>query len=272
MPEPTVDPTIVDLKEARELAIAAARTAGDIQRKAYDQEVPVRLKGAIDLVTDVDLACERTVVGALKGRFPEHRIVAEEGSGQGGDHPCRWVIDPLDATTNFAHRYPFFCVSIGLEVAGVPTLGVVYAPMLDELFVAERGRGATLNGRRLRVSPADALIHSLLVTGFAYDVHHAERDNLDNFAAFTRTARATRRTGCAALDLAYVAAGRFDGFWELGLKAWDMAAGVLLVTEAGGRVSRFDGGPHSIDLPEIVASNGRIHDAMIEVLARTATR
>lgn len=266
MSEPRFDPALVDLKEAREVAIAAARTAGEIQRKHYGTAPGLRLKGRINLVTDVDLACERAVVDALLGRFPSHRILAEEEGGGGGEHPCRWIIDPLDATTNFAHGLPFFCVSIGLEVAGERALGVVYGPMQDELFVAERGRGATLNGRPLSVTGTDDLVASLLVTGFAYNLAEAEDDNLGHFTDFTRKARATRRTGCAALDLCYVAAGRFDGFWELGLRPWDMAAGVLAIEEAGGRVSRFDGSPFDLDVPEIVASNGRIHDAMVDVL------
>jgi len=257
----------VDLKEAREIAIAAARIAGDIQRKQYGRAPGLRLKGRIDLVTDVDVACERAVVDALLGRFPDHRIQAEEGGDRGADHPCRWIIDPLDATTNFAHGLPFFCVSIGLEVDGERTLGVVYGPMQDELFVAERGRGATLNGAPLAVSGTDDLEASLLVTGFAYNLREAEDDNLGHFADFTRRVRATRRTGCAALDLCYVAAGRFDGFWELGLRPWDMVAGVLAIEEAGGQVSRFDGSTFDQDVREIVASNGRIHAAMLDVLA-----
>jgi myo-inositol-1(or 4)-monophosphatase len=264
---PTPDSQVVDLREAREVAVAAARTAGDIQRKQYGRTLEVRLKGRIDLVTDVDLACERAVVGALLGRFPAHRILAEEEGGRGSDHPCRWIIDPLDATTNFAHGLPSFSVSIGLEVAGEMALGVVYGPMQDELFVAERGRGATLNGRPLAVSGASDLVSSLLVTGFAYNLAEAKDDNLGHFADFTRRAQAIRRTGCASLDLCYVAAGRFDGFWELGLRPWDMAAGVLAIEEAGGRVSRFDGSPLDLDVPEIVASNGSIHEAMLEVLA-----
>jgi myo-inositol-1(or 4)-monophosphatase len=260
----------VDLKEAREVAVAAARTAGDIQRKQYGRAPGLRMKGRIDLVTDVDIACERAVVGALLGRFPDHRIQAEEEGDRGADHPCRWIIDPLDATTNFAHGLPFFAVSIGLEVAGERTLGVVYGPMLDELFVAERGKGATLNGRPLAVSGTADLESSLLVTGFAYNLREAADDNLGHFADFTRRVRATRRTGCAALDLCYVAAGRFDGFWELGLRPWDMAAGVLAIEEAGGKVSRFDGAPLDLEIPEIVASNGPIHAAMLDVLAGRA--
>jgi myo-inositol-1(or 4)-monophosphatase len=270
---PDVPPDVPpDLAAARETAVAAARGAGQIQRKGFGGPLNVRMKGAIDLVTEVDLACERHVVDTIRARFPDHAVLAEEGGATDGASDRRWVIDPLDGTTNFAHRFPFFCVSIALEAAGEPALGVVYAPMLDELFVAERGRGATLNGAPLAVSGADALVRALLVTGFAYDVHHAANDNLDHFAAFTRRAQATRRTGCAALDLSYVAAGRFDGFWELGLKPWDMAAGSLMVTEAGGRVTRFDGSPHRITDKEILASNGRLHAAMIEVLAASAPR
>ena len=264
----------VDMAAALKVAVAAAKDAGAIQREAYDREVKVERKGTIDLLTEVDTACETSVVTALKKTFPDHRILAEEGGEMGADaHPCQWVIDPLDGTTNFAHRFPFFCVSIGLEIAGEPTLGVVFAPMLGaagngELFVAEKGRGATLNGVPLCVSTVDALVDSMLVTGFAYDVHRARRNNLDHFSDFTRMAQATRRTGSAALDLSYVATGRFDGFWELNLKAWDTIAGRLMVTEAGGQVSRFDGSNHSIYDNEILATNGHIHQPMVDVLAK----
>ena len=258
----------VDLEKARVLAVEMAHSAGALQRDGYSRELVVEMKGAIDLVTEVDKACEALVLEGLGTHFPEHRILAEEGGAFGGDHPCRWIIDPLDGTTNYAHRFPFFCVSIGLEVNGEPALGVVHAPMFDETFVAVKGAGATLNGVPIRVSETDELVRSMLVTGFAYNVHEAENDNLDHFAAFTRSVQATRRTGSAALDLCYVACGRFDGFWELGLKPWDMAAGSLMVTEAGGAVTRFDGTPHRLEVPEILASNRRIHKPMTDVLTR----
>lgn len=264
MPATPVEPS--QLAACRAVAIDLARRAGAIQREAYGRKVAVRMKGTIDLVTEVDQACEELVVKGLTEHFPEHGILAEEGGGHAADHPCEWIVDPLDGTTNFAHKFPFFCVSIGLVVAGTPTLGVVYAPMLDELFVARKGAGVTLNGTPVAVSETDALVRSMLVTGFAYNVHQAADDNLDHFADFTRRARATRRTGSAALDLCYVACGRFDGFWEMGLKPWDVAAGVLAVTEAGGRVSRFDGLPHTLDGAQVVASNGRIHQAMVDTL------
>jgi len=256
----------VDLDLALEVALAAAHVAGDIQKDGYHRTVKVVKKGTIDLLTEVDTACEAEVTAAIRNNFPDHRILAEEGGAEGGDHPCRWIIDPLDGTTNFAHRVPFFCVSIGLEVAGEPTLGVVFAPMLNEMFVAVKGRGATLNGAPIGVSPVDTLVDAMLTTGFAYNVHDAARDNLDHFAAFTRRAQATRRTGSAAIDLSYVAAGRFDGFWELNLKPWDTAAAKLMVLEAGGTVSRFDGTPHRLSDYEILASNGRIHADMVSVL------
>lgn len=264
----------VDMDRAMEVAIAAAREAGAIQRDGYGREVRVERKGAIDLLTEVDTACEKSVVAAIRKEFPDHDILAEEGGASGdGRQPCKWIIDPLDGTTNFAHRFPFFCVSIGLEVNGEPVLGVVFAPMLGaegcgELFVAKKGGGATLNGRPLAVSGTGALVDAMLVTGFAYDVHKARRNNLDHFSDFTRTAQATRRTGSAALDLSYVATGRFDGFWELNLKPWDTIAGRLMVTEAGGRVSRFDGSGHTVYDSEILATNGHIHKSMVNVLAR----
>jgi len=255
------------LLAVQDVAVAAAKAAGALQRDGYGRDIKMRMKGTIDIVTEVDQACEDLIVAELLRQFPDHQILAEEGGGRGANHPCRWIIDPLDGTTNYAHRFPFFCVSIALEVAGEPTLGIVYAPMFDELFVAVRGQGVTLNGQAIAVSGTQNLLAAMLTTGFAYDVHQAENDNLDHFADFTRRVQATRRTGSAALDLCYVASGRFDGFWEMGLKPWDVAAGMLAITEAGGRVSRFDGTPHQLDGRQILASNGKIHEAMIEVMA-----
>jgi myo-inositol-1(or 4)-monophosphatase len=252
-----------------ELAVRLARAAGAIQRDRYETRLQIRTKSApIDLVTEVDHACEALIVEALEAERPGDAILAEEGGG--GDRPgaaWRWVVDPLDGTTNYAHGYPRFCVSIGVERDGAAALGVVYDPLLDELYHAERGGGAFLNGRRIRVSEEESVGRALLATGFAYDVHRSPQDNLDHFARVVKSARAVRRDGSAALDLCYVAAGRFDGFWELRLHPWDVAAGNLIVAEAGGRTSDLRGGPAPRSGHEVVASNGRLHDALLALLA-----
>jgi myo-inositol-1(or 4)-monophosphatase len=218
-------------------------------------------------VTEVDRACEALIVGALTAERPRDAILAEEGGGEDrSDAEWRWVIDPLDGTTNYAHGYPRFCVSIGVERRGLRSVGVVYDPLLDELFCAVRGEGATRNGQTIRVTQQSDLEKSLLATGFAYDVRRSPEDNVNHFIAFLKSSRAVRRDGSAALNLAYVAAGRFDGFWELKLHAWDVAAGLLIVEEAGGRVSDLSGGPPPSSGVETVASNGRIHDAMLAIL------
>jgi myo-inositol-1(or 4)-monophosphatase len=253
-----------------ELAQRLAREAGRIQREHYEGEFEIHTKSAvIDLVTDVDRACERLIVEAIQTERPGDAILAEEGGGT--DHPgaeWRWVIDPLDGTTNYAHGYPRFCVSIGIEHRGAATVGVVYDPLLDELFSAVRGRGAMLNDRPLQVSAETRLDHAMLSTGFAYDVHRSTDDNLNHFAAFAKTVQAIRRDGSAALNLCYVAAGRFDGFWELKLHPWDVAAGLLIVEEAGGRTSDFSGHQSCASGRETVASNTHLHEAMLEFLQR----
>jgi len=251
----------------RQLAEALARAAGSLQRERYEHVHEVRTKSAsIDLVTEVDQACETLILEALRAQCPTDAVLAEEGGGDDrADAAWRWVIDPLDGTMNYAHGYPRFCVSIGVEHDGIATLGVVYDPLLDEMFAATRGEGASLNGRPLRVSNEDTLGRALLATGFAYDVHHSRDDNLDHFARFVKRARGIRRDGSAALDLCYVAAGRFDAYWELKLQPWDAAAGALIVCEAGGRVSDFSDALAALPR-EIVASNGRLHGAMLEVL------
>lgn len=252
----------------RELAERLARAAGEIQRERYETSFEVRTKSAsIDLVTEVDHACEALIVGALNRERPADAILAEEGSGEDDpDAEWRWVIDPLDGTMNYAHGYPRFCVSIGVERRGESQVGVVYDPLLDELFAAERGGGATLNGRTIRVSKERELGKALLATGFAYDVHRSSDDNVDHFAHFVKRARGLRRDGSAALDLCYVAAGRLDGYWELKLHPWDIAAGYLIVEEAGGRISDFRGAPSARDGRQTVASNGHLHEVMVEVL------
>ena len=253
-----------------ELAVRLAREAGGIQREHYEGEFEVQTKSAvIDLVTDVDRACERFIVEAIQSERRGDAILAEEGGGTDDpDAEWRWVIDPLDGTSNYAHGYPRFCVSIGIEHRGVATVGVVYDPLLDDLFSAVRGRGATLNDRPLRVSSEARLNHAMLATGFAYDVHRSADDNLNHFAAFAKTAQAIRRDGSAALNLCYIAAGRFDGFWELKLQPWDVAAGLLIVEEAGGRTSDFSGRQSCASGRESVASNTHLHEAMLEILQR----
>jgi myo-inositol-1(or 4)-monophosphatase len=208
----------------------------------------------------------RTVIA---DRFPDHDVLAEElssGPLERSHSSQRWVFDPLDGTTNYAHGLPIFCASLALEIDGQPEVGAVYDPTRRELFTAERGEGAFLNGVRLHVSRADRLIDSLLVTGFPYDVHSQGGDLVGMFGAFLGRARAVRRLGSAALDLCYVAAGRFDGFWEQHLKPWDVAAGALVVTEAGGRVSGMDGSPFDPAAAHLIASNGLVHDGMVGVI------
>lgn len=249
-----------------DIAVDAARIAGRFQQYRFASVLDVTLKGDKNLVTEVDRESERLIVGHLLGSFPDHCIVAEEGEYLQSDSPFRWIIDPLDGTTNYAHGFPWFCVSIGLESAGELVAGVIYNPLHDELFTATRGGGAFLNGQRLHVSTRSPLQNTLLGTGFPYDCARDPANNFDNFTAFQKAARGIRRAGAAALDLAYVAAGRLDGFWELKLKPWDVAAGVLLVREAGGTVTTFDGSAYNVFNHRIVASNGLIHEEMTAML------
>ncbi len=248
-----------------DLALDLARRAGAIQRDRYETRLDIRTKSAaIDLVTEVDHACEALIIAGISAARPSDAILAEEGGGQDDPHAAwRWIIDPLDGTTNYAHGFPRFCVSIGVEHSGRVCMGAVYDPLLDELFHAVRGAGAWLGERRLAVSSEPDFGKSLVATGFAYDVHRNEADNLAQFTRVLKTARGVRRDGSAALDLCYVAAGRLDAYWELKLHAWDVAAGNLLVEEAGGRVSSLDGGPAPRDGRHVVASNGRIHEVLL---------
>jgi myo-inositol-1(or 4)-monophosphatase len=247
-------------------AIRVAKDAGRLLRDRVGTRIDVDHKGSINLVTDVDLASERLIREAISTYYPRHEVLGEEGGLSESGSEYRWVVDPLDGTTNYAHGYPIFCVSIALECKGEIVLGVVYDPMRDELFSAERGGGAALNNRPIHVSKTAELMQGLLSTGFPYDIKTSKLTNLDHWANFAMNAQALRRDGAAALDLCYVACGRFDGFWELNLSPWDTAAGALIVTEAGGRVTNFSGGPFSNYKPEVVASNGLIHDRMLEVL------
>ena len=248
------------------VAAEAVLKAGAIQKALYGKKIQISHKGEIDLVTEVDRACEVSILETLRSRFPDHDIVTEEQVIDQAGSRYVWFTDPLDGTTNYAHGYPFFCSSVGLTIDGTPVAGAVYDPLKEELFTAEKGGGAYLNGRRLRVSAATELLQSMLVTGFPYDLRDDLQSKLRLFNSFMAEARAIRRDGAAALDLCYLAAGRVDGFWEERLQPWDMMAGILMVTEAGGMASRFDGTPLGLRADEIVASNGPLHGPMMKVL------
>jgi myo-inositol-1(or 4)-monophosphatase len=249
-------------------AVEAVIRAGDLMMTRFGGEMRVDKKGTIDLVTEVDIAVERDFRTLIAGRFPSHAVLGEELGG-GADAPpghC-WVFDPIDGTTNFAHGLPIFCSSLALEVDGQAVVAAVYDPTRRELFTAERGAGAQLNGRPLRVSGAADLVDAMLVTGFPYDVHQRVDEIVGLFAAFVGRARAVRRLGSAALDLCYVAAGRMDGFWESDLKPWDIAGGALIVSEAGGRVTMMNGEPFSSRGRQVLASNTNLHQPMLDVIA-----
>ncbi len=244
-----------------------ARQAGNILLEKYGKLTSITKKGDIDLVTEADLASEKLIIERIKTHHPMHSILAEE-SGEAvliGDGKWKWIIDPLDGTTNYAHGYPCFCVTIALEYKQEIVAAVTYDPTRDEMFSAEKGSGASLNNKNISVSKTDTLGDALLVTGFPYDI--ATRPNFAaKFTEMLLKSRAVRRDGSAAIDLAYVACGRFDGFWEDGLNPWDMAAGVLLVEEAGGKVSYYDGSKFSIYEPPLCASNGVVHEEMLTIL------
>jgi myo-inositol-1(or 4)-monophosphatase len=243
--------------------VEAALAGGDVLTGFFGSDLRISYKGVLNLVTEADVASEKEVVGILKRRYPGAAILAEEAGEEDGKAGVRFIIDPLDGTTNFAHGYPVFAVSVAYEEDGRVAAGVVYDPLRRELFTAARGKGAFLNGRRLAVSGTNKLEESLLVTGFPYDLREDLAGSLRLFNRFMGSSRAIRRDGSAALDLCYVAAGRFDGFWEEKLGPWDTAAGALIVEEAGGRVSDLSGRPFHYRGGAIVASNGPIHDQML---------
>jgi myo-inositol-1(or 4)-monophosphatase len=243
-----------------------ARGAGGILKRGFTRSPDIRLKGRIDPVTAYDLKSEKFIVRSLLKRFPDHAVLAEEGSGSDREGQYRWIIDPLDGTVDYAHGFPVYCVSIALECDGQIIVGVVFDPERQEMFSAGLGLGAHMNGRRIKVSAQSNLERALLATGFSYNIKHARKNNLGLFARMAKRAQGIRRLGSAAIDLCWLAAGRIDGFWELYLHPWDTAAGKLIVQEAGGIVTRFDGREYSIVHKDILASNGRIHRAMQEVL------
>jgi len=253
-------PTLSEVEEI-------ARRAGEILRAGFEREHKVEYKGAIDLVTEVDHQSEAFLLAEIQRRFPGSSILSEEAGSLAGDEDHLWYVDPLDGTVNYAHGVPIFCVSIGYACRGVTTLGVVYDPLRDEAFTAERGRGAWLNGRLIHVSDACELKDSLLVTGFPYDTWNSPRNNLEYFGRFARLTQGVRRLGSAALDLCYVAAGRLDGFWEISIHAWDIAAAGLIAEEAGARVTDIDGKPDYISPPQsILAAPAELHSKMLAVI------
>ncbi len=246
------------------------REGGQIIRKGYGLSHNIRKKSPVSIVTEIDMATDRKVRARILKAFPDHQIVTEELEAVKSSSPFRWIIDPLDGTTNFAHEIPFCCISIGLEYKNKMILGGVYDPILGELFLAEKGKGATLNGRKIRVSKTHNLIDSLLVTGFPYDRQEKAGFYVKFFKAFLEKCLGVRRLGAAAMDLSYVACGRFEAYWEFNLKPWDMAAGMLLVEEAGGKVTNFSGTPIDVNRPiQLLSSNGLIHPTLLKIFRKT---
>jgi len=259
------------MKNSKELAIEIARETGTFLRSKLNSAHTIDYKGKINLVTEADKISEEMITSKINHLFPDHDILAEEFTYTNKDSDFRWIIDPLDGTTNYAHGYPVFCISIALQKLDEIILGVIYNPMLKEMFVAEKGEGAFLNGRETHVSATIRIKESLIATGFPYDIREDSQNNLNYFNEMIMKARAIRRAGSAALDLAYVAAGRFDGFWEIKLNPWDTAAGWLMVEEAGGVVTDIWGKDYVLESPAILASNGKIHKEMMDVLKRSSS-
>ena len=249
-----------------ETAVDIARESGALLANYFERRVTFELKGEFDLVTEADRASERLVYERLRTHFPTHAIVAEEGSAHVGSSEFRWYVDPLDGTTNFAHGFPAWCVTMALERAGELVCGVVFDPNRQELFTAELGAGAWLNNRRIHCSSARRIEDALLATGFPSRKRH-QNVNVHFYYQMAMLSHGVRRAGSAALDLAYVACGRLDGFWEFGLNPWDMAAGILLVNEAGGRSSDMLGAPHRLASPHLLADNGQIHSETLELFS-----
>jgi myo-inositol-1(or 4)-monophosphatase len=256
------------MDDCTEFVIAVAREAGIFLKERLNDKHVIDYKGEINIVTEEDRLSEEMITSRIRQRYPDHDILAEESKGMARSSRCRWIIDPLDGTTNYAHGYPVFCVSIALEKENEIHLGVIYNPMLDEMFVAEKGNGAFLNGKRITVSNTTDLSKSLLATGFPYDIRSNRNNNINYFNGMAKSAQAIRRAGSAALDMAYIAAGRFDGFWELRLMPWDTAAGWLMICESGGIVTDLFGGAFRLEAPHVLATNGKIHHDMVNMLKR----
>lgn len=259
--------TVKAEKPTLEFVESLARQAGEILRSGYGKQHEVRFKSPIDLVTEIDSQSEKFLISEIYSHFPDHQIIGEETGVHEGDACCRWYLDPLDGTVNYAHGVPIFAVSIGYMEDGQMRLGVVYDPLRDEAFTAELGKGTWLNGVRIHTSNIPLISQALLVTGFPYDIHVTPKDNLDNYARFSKTAQAVRRLGSAALDLCYVACGRFDGYWEISLHAWDLAAGILIAAEAGAKVTDLSGKGTAFQRPySVIAASPEIHRQMREVM------
>ncbi len=258
-----MQPTLTDIQ-------AFARAAGEILRDGYEREHQIGYKGIIDLVTEVDHQSEAYLLGEIQKNFPDSHIFTEESGEIEGNRDAIWYVDPLDGTVNYAHNIPIFCVSLAYASHGTVSLAAVYEPLRDEMFSAERGRGARLNERVIHASAAPDLQHSLLVTGFPYDAWDTPRDNFANFTRLAKLTQGVRRLGSAALDACYVAAGRFDGFWELALKPWDIAAAGLIAEEAGARVTNVDGQPDYISAPQsVIAAAPGIHAELMAALRQS---
>jgi myo-inositol-1(or 4)-monophosphatase len=253
-------------KELLDFSKDLAMRAGEMLRKGFNRSLKVRYKGRINPVTDLDVKAEKFITDAITRTYPDHEILAEEGTDSESESKYRWVIDPIDGTVNFTHAFPVYAVSIGLLYDGRPELGAVYDPDRNELFWAARGRGACLNKQKISVTSESKLERALVATGFAYDIGTARRNNLGLFSRMAKKSQGVRRLGSAALDLCWLASGRLDGFWELKLHPWDTAAAVVVVQEAGGKITRLDGKPYSIFDKEILATNGKLHRAMSRVL------
>jgi myo-inositol-1(or 4)-monophosphatase len=260
---------VAEASELREACAEAARRGGAVLRERFGHPRTIEYKGGIDIVTDADRASEAAVLQLLRAQFPGAAVLAEESGASGGERQgLRFVVDPLDGTTNYAHGLPHFAVNVAAEDARGLVAAATYDPLRDELFLSARGEGATLNGEPIHVSSTVELRRSLLVTGFPYDIHEDQELPLRLFGGFLARARAIRRLGSAALDLAYIACGRFDGFWEMKLKPWDLAAGVLLVREAGGVATDYHGGGRILETGEVVAGNPTMHPLLLDVIAQ----
>lgn len=258
---------MADIKDFLNLALDAAHQAGEIQKKGFGTKLQINFKGPKDPVTEIDHQCEEKIFNLIKKAYPSHNIMAEEGSLHQTTSPFRWIIDPLDGTTNYSHAYPFFCVSIALEENNRMIMGVVYNPMLKELFFAVKDEGARLNGNPIHVSSTDDMEHALLATGRLTKNPKNINLHFDQFRQLSIKAQGTRRDGSAVLDLCYVATGRFDGFWEFGLKPWDTAAGSIIIKEAGGEITTFTGSPFNPFGSEVLASNGILHKSIMNNLS-----